>query len=254
MVDKTIAARNDTLDTTDETMSVASQLAHDYANMARFLRDQMELPVEEAFRRAADPGCATEERERLLTGPPDQVNWIGLQQLYAHDPEAGQAVWEHVKRAAHQHRTSGHQAAEPLDFRKRPWERAQFLALRAAFIDEWRPCGGIELALIDTLAQTYSCYLFWLGELHVRSSLEVDRHDPKRRDRWEWDPPRMEAGAAIDQAAAMVERFNLLFLRTLRALRDLRRNEPVIVRQAGQVNVGARQVNVAQSSENDEVA
>ena len=43
----------------------------------------------------------------------------------------------------------------------------------------------------------------------------------------------------------MADRFNRLFLRTLRALRDLRRYAPpVIVQNAGQVNVGAQQVNV----------
>ena len=43
----------------------------------------------------------------------------------------------------------------------------------------------------------------------------------------------------------MADRFHRIFLRTLRALRDLRRYAgPVIVQQAGQVNVGGQQVNV----------
>jgi hypothetical protein len=63
----------------------------------------------------------------------------------------------------------------------------------------------------------------------------------------------MEAGAAIDQAAVMVERFNRIFLRTLRALRDLRRYGPVVVHQAGQINVGQQQVNVMQPSGNGQV-
>jgi hypothetical protein len=43
----------------------------------------------------------------------------------------------------------------------------------------------------------------------------------------------------------MVDRFNRIFLRTLRALRDLRRYTPaVIVQNAGQVNIGEQQVNV----------
>jgi hypothetical protein len=50
---------------------------------------------------------------------------------------------------------------------------------------------------------------------------------------------------AVEQAAAMVDRFNRIFLRTLRALRDLRRYSPtVVVQNAEQVNVGRRQVNV----------
>jgi hypothetical protein len=44
----------------------------------------------------------------------------------------------------------------------------------------------------------------------------------------------------------MVDRFNAIFLRTLKALRDLRRQIPgVVVKSAGQVNVGRQQVNVA---------
>ena len=44
----------------------------------------------------------------------------------------------------------------------------------------------------------------------------------------------------------MGDRFNRLFLRTLRALRDLRRYAPsVTVQNVGQVNIGQQQVNVA---------
>jgi hypothetical protein len=42
----------------------------------------------------------------------------------------------------------------------------------------------------------------------------------------------------------MAERFHRMFPRNVRALRDLRRY-PVVVQNAGQVNVGAQQVNVA---------
>ena len=62
-------------------------------------------------------------------------------------------------------------------------------------------------------------------------------------------PPRIEAAEWLEQAAMMADRFNRLFLRTLRALRDLRRYGPtVVVQNAGQVNVGAQQLNVAQQS------
>jgi hypothetical protein len=43
----------------------------------------------------------------------------------------------------------------------------------------------------------------------------------------------------------MVDRFNRIFMRTLRALLDLRRySVPVVIQNAGQVNVGEQQVNV----------
>jgi hypothetical protein len=55
---------------------------------------------------------------------------------------------------------------------------------------------------------------------------------------------------ALEQAGAMVDRFNRIFLRTLRALRDLRRGpQPVFVQSAGQVNVAQQQVNVGQQTD-----
>ncbi|HSH78636.1 MAG TPA: hypothetical protein VLA19_08910 [Herpetosiphonaceae bacterium] len=55
----------------------------------------------------------------------------------------------------------------------------------------------------------------------------------------------MSTGEAMEQAA-MVDRFNRLFPRTLRALRNFRWYAPQVTMQnAGQVNIGARQVNAA---------
>jgi hypothetical protein len=48
-----------------------------------------------------------------------------------------------------------------------------------------------------------------------------------------------------EHAAAMADRFRRLFLRALRALRDTRRSIPVIVQNAGQVNMAERQVNLS---------
>lgn len=56
-----------------------------------------------------------------------------------------------------------------------------------------------------------------------------------------------QSGKATEQAAAMVDRFNQLFLRTLRQLRDLRRYAPqVTIQNAGQVNIASgQQMNLA---------
>ena len=39
-----------------------------------------------------------------------------------------------------------HRAALALCWDDSPWQRAQFLAVRQAFVDEWQPRGGIELS------------------------------------------------------------------------------------------------------------
>lgn len=53
-----------------------------------------------------------------------------------------------------------------------------------------------------------------------------------------------DAVAAREEATVMVERFNRMFTRTLRALDDHRRRPVVMVQNAGQVNVAEQQVNV----------
>ena len=46
----------------------------------------------------------------------------------------------------------------------------------------------------------------------------------------------------------MVDRFNRLFMRTLRSLRDLRRYSPsVVVQNVGQLNLGQTQLNIGQA-------
>jgi hypothetical protein len=57
--------------------------------------------------------------------------------------------------------------------------------------------------------------------------------------------PSPYTSVALEQTAVTGEGFNRLFLRTPRALRELRRYA-VIVTNAGQVNIGERQVNVAE--------
>jgi hypothetical protein len=58
-------------------------------------------------------------------------------------------------------------------------------------------------------------------------------------------PDLGDEAAATEQAASVVDRFNGIFLRTLRALCHLRKVPPAVVMQnAGQVNVGGQHVNV----------
>ncbi len=51
---------------------------------------------------------------------------------------------------------------------------------------------------------------------------------------------------AIEQSAKMAERAHTRFLRTVKMLHELRRLSPTVyVGNAGQINVGSQQVNVA---------
>jgi hypothetical protein len=61
----------------------------------------------------------------------------------------------------------------------------------------------------------------------------------------EREPPRLSEAEALARAAAKVELFQRLQLRTLRALQELRRRPAVVVRGARQVNVAGQQVNLS---------
>jgi hypothetical protein len=222
------------------------EMGEAYARMVKFYREQLQLSPTEASARASEPADDA-ELERALTWPPDQVSWMMMSSLAQRDPRAAFAAWERVKAAARQELDSGHRAAAALEgYAGRPWERARFFAIRAGFREEWRPRGGIEDALIDTMAQAHSMYLAWMERLNARASTDAQSEEYSLRQDGTWQPPRVHAAEALDQAAAMSDRFHRLFLRTLRALRDLRRYGPaVIVQSAGQINVGAQQMNVA---------
>jgi hypothetical protein len=229
-----------------EASALARELAAAYRGLLEYYREQYKLPPPEALAKVDSPFPPYLE-ENAVHGPADQVSWHDLGRLAEHKPELAEQCWERVKQAARDELASGHRAAKAMEgYYSHPWKRAQFLAVREQLAQEWRPRSGVEWQLIDTMAQAQTAMLTWMDTLATYTSLEVEsrRHDLKERARW--NPPRISENEAVDQAAAMVDRFNKSYLRTLRDLRDLRRYTPaVFVQNAGQVNVGGQQVNVA---------
>jgi hypothetical protein len=132
--------------------------------------------------------------------------------------------------------------------RRRPWDRVQFVVLREELAAQWHPSNGIEWSLIDTMAQSYTAQLHWMEQLTLYTGLEPHNDKEEIEVRGCWNRPRVTDAQAIEQAAAMVERFNRLYLRTLRALTDLRRRAAPVLIRAGQVNVGQQQVNMAHAA------
>lgn len=227
-----------------EVPSLVREMGRAYVQTVRFYRTQLKRTLEEADWETRE--LTAYDTEQVPEAPADQVSWMGLGRLMEHDPDQGRAVWERVRAEAWDELASGHRAAKGMEWDGSPWDRARFLAIRAAFRDEWRPRGGIEDALIDTMAQAHTAYLTWLGILQVRTQIDVKRADYHVRKYNHWEPQRLDEAAAVEQAIGMADRFNKLFLRTLRALRDLRRYGPVIVQNPAQVNIGAQQINTVQ--------
>jgi hypothetical protein len=96
------------------------------------------------------------------------------------------------------------------------------------------------------MALAQAAMLFWMQALATWSTLGAGAGGRDCKDEWGRSTPRLTTGEAIERAGAMVDRFNKIFLRTLRTLSDLRRHPPtVIVQNANQVIVSTQQVNMA---------
>jgi hypothetical protein len=217
-----------------------------HADLARLVAE-----YERALGASADEALATAktvlsgEAARALKGPPEGVSWRGLRLLAERDPEAAARRWEEIKRAARDELRSGHRAARAF-VDNSPWERARLLALRDDLARQWRPHGAIEDQVLETMALAQAGMLFWLKALNTWATLGAEDAGRGSRDGQGRATPRLSEGEAIERAGAMAARFQKMFLRALRALSDLRRHGPaVLVQHAGQVNVGAQQVNVA---------
>jgi hypothetical protein len=224
---------------------LAGEIAASFARMVREYEKYYKIPHADAKQKVGE--TEPDARERVLHCPPDQVQYFDLHLLARSDPDAATARFEEIKRAALAEIQIGHRAARAIETAGAGlWQRVQFLALREELVAEWKPRNGIERQLLDTMAQAQWGYLQWLRTLTVYTEMPQIGAARLEQEEGSWKPARQTDADAIDQAAEMMDRFNRIFLRTLRALRDLRRyTGSVIVQNAGQVNVGGQQVNVA---------
>lgn len=188
--------------------------------------------------------------EMLSHADPEQLSWFGINHLSACGREEDAArLWNSCKSEALDDFDSGHHAASVVDRDSTPAQRARFVVLRDAFRQDWQPRGATELALVDQLTQMHYMYEKWLTTHVMRIDMESYRDynaQERAKEEHKWISPRQNEVEATREAADIAERFQKGFLRTLRALRDLRRYVPqVVIQNAGQVNVANQQVNLA---------
>ncbi len=223
-----------------------------------------------AFHGCNDKEKAKEEFRQLMSLPLESLNFVDLMELQQYAPRVAEWFWERAKREGRKEFESGHLAANitfPVGYMRQVWNIARYMGVRESFIDEWNPGGGIEMALIDMLAQTYFQWQYWLEETVKRSITEERREHPEY-SRWkdqraqtndltkEWDSqwlrPFVTEQQALEHSTQMADRWNRTFMRTLRQLRDLRRYSPVTINNANQVNIaaeGGKQVNIGEASD-----
>ncbi|MFO0904277.1 MAG: hypothetical protein U0939_14840 [Pirellulales bacterium] len=182
--------------------------------------------------------------ERHLSCPTDAISWDSLDAVAHHDPARAANVWEIVKEEARTELATGIRADRVVETGDANCiTRARFPAIRDELMCDWRPTTGQERLLIDTMARALATEEHWHHRMMLLDALENDEEEPSG-----YKTPRLPMAAAIDQAANLVDRFNRIYMRALRQLRDLRRYTPkVIVTNARQVNVGPTQVNVTET-------
>lgn len=178
---------------------------------------------------------------------PQQVTWGHIAAVAQVNTEDALTLWARVRKAADDELESSKRGAEVAGHNANPFARAQYLAIRDAFADQWQPQGGIESAMIEMMALAYSLQLYWSTVAHDRAvSVHNDQRDQlKRFASSGWKSPYQSEADAVDQAHRLADGYNRQFLRVLRQLRDLRRYAPVVIQNAQQVNVGNQQVNVS---------
>jgi hypothetical protein len=223
------------------------------------------LTFDEAIKRA-ELFTASTTAEKLFTElkyrSVNRIDWLDFERLFKLEPAAAEALWKRLKTEAREDFESGSLAAkifETTEWRRDPWRRAQYVGIRDAFIDDYKPRGAIELSMIDMAVTAYFLYYYWTEILMQRSETRVlpelftyeERKKMERYEgRYEWVPPRVTEQDALEHAAQMADRFRRQYLSAVRALRDYRRySGPVIINNKGQVNIaddGAQQLNVQQ--------
>jgi hypothetical protein len=248
--------------------SLIRLLGHHFIRQVAYHRstDGGSLSLDEA-RAAAYRKCEGEEQakelfDRLMSIPADWISFADLSELNSFSKATAENLWEIIKRQAQEEFESGHLAAcafEPVDYMKDAWTRARYLGLRESFAAEWQPRGGIELGMIDAMAQAFFQLQYWTEQTVKRARTEP-RQEAYEYQKWKqyqreaktdswkdghWDIPYVREQAAVEHAAAMADRWQRMYFRAVRQLRDWRRYSPqVTINNPQQVNIG-EQVNVA---------
>jgi hypothetical protein len=227
------------------------------------------LSNEEACRRAFhacdDKEKAKKKFQELARLPLEMLQFVDLLELQKIAPRVVERFWERTKSEGKKEFLSGHLAANitfPVGYMKKVWNIARYIGVRESFINDWQPKGGIEIALIDMMAQSYFQWQFWLEqtvkrsetsereEHHEYTKWKRSQHEQNKANGWEdgyWLRPYVTEVQAIEHAVQMADRFNRIFMRTLRQLRDLRRYSPVTINNPNQVNIATdhgQQVNI----------
>ena len=187
--------------------------------------------------------------EDALDAAPEDVTWTAMARLEDQQPGSFPILWERIKEYARDELESGQRAASVAICDHRAISRTRFLVLREKYIAEWQPRNVLESQMIDAICQAQTIREYWmtLATERVAVECEIERfwveYNGKRSEK------RIDGSESARDAREEAERWDRVFIRAVRALRDLRRYSPAVIvnNQGGQVNVasdGGQQTNV----------
>jgi len=230
-----------------ETRQVLMQAAQSFIGTIEFYKSEFGggKPHDEAVKEALQ--CHEWRRGYVEGLSVQDITWGHMSAVGEVDISDGLKLWTRVRMAADDELESGKRGAKVAGDNTTPYSLAQYLAIRDSFADQWQPQGGIESAMIEMMAVSYSLQMYWSTVAHERATRTHDaqREALRRYEAGGWKSPYQSEADAVDQAHRLADGYNRQFLRVLRQLRDLRRYAPVVIQNAQQVNVGNQQVNVS---------
>jgi hypothetical protein len=215
-----------------------------------FYSREMELSPQEAGEKLS--GAFPESRKAMLdSGPATELRWRDLVRLtYSGAGDEAKSRWLSLLRITEDEFLCGDRAASLLEATgESPAERARFLVLRKKLVEDWRPAAGTEELLVDQIAQFQTLFERWL-RVHVEKMSAGDPFEVRlETDRGRSIAPfhaTVTDMEAMQEALNMADRLQKAMLRTIRALKDLRKSsQQVVIQSAGQVNLGSQQVNLS---------
>lgn len=136
-------------------------------------------------------------------------------------------------------------AKQPL---KRAEDVAHIVALRRRLQRELKANTVVEQMLIDLLVANYQQQSDWLEILGQRSYILRTREITLGGRPSPGAVEKIDLDGLADRVLPLLDRLNRQFIRTLKAIRDLKASPIVVnINQAGQVNVANEQVNLAKA-------
>jgi len=233
--------------TEDDASAVAGELDIRFRDAVRLHQRVYKLPLAEAIARALEP-LPPHALKGLASTPLDEITWSDLDALaLGGDDEAYRRLWEKVKEAAREDVGTGHAAARAIEGHSGHCQpRATFLAVRGLLVEAWQPRNGLEVQLLDQIAQAQTELWGWQTAFAALTYIASHGRAGAVRGERQHEPQRLTVAEELEQAMNMIERWQRFYMRALEALQKLRRRPAsVVVRRAEQVNLAQNQVNSA---------